>query len=176
MLTIQQWLALVPRALDDVRQHGAESRFAWGNKRAGIAYILAEQHGLHAKAQAYQRGGISLESLILEYLAIPGLGIVKASFLCQLTVGDGACLDIHNLRAMGLNEAAFKTPKTLKVESILKRIRAYNGAWSAIGDSAYWWNSWCDSYAARAQAKSPVKYSDGAAVSAAHLTIIRESE
>jgi hypothetical protein len=173
MLTIQQWLALVPRALDDVRISGPQSRFAWGNKRKGIEYILANKRGLWKSARAFKAGKIGLDDLILDYLAIPGLGIVKASFLAQLTVGDGACLDVHNLRAMGLDLDSFKTSKSLKVESIRKRIAVYNAAWRALGDSAYWWDTWCDSYAARAQAKSPYKYKDGAEVSNAHNIIIR---
>lgn len=176
LLTIQQWLALVPRALDDVRKHGVDSRFAWGNKRKGIEFILANKRALWDDARRAWEGETSLDDLILAYLAIPGLGVVKASFLAQMTIGNGACLDMHNLRSMGLSESAFKTPKTLRVQSIRNRIKTYNAAWQAYGDSAYWWDMWCDAYAARAQAKSPHKYANGSEVSAQHLIVIRKQE
>lgn len=175
MLTIQQWLAIVPRAMVDVRKNGADSRYAWGNKKAGIRYILENKVELHHFAVEAYHGRMNLDSLILRYLAIPGLGIVKTQFLAQMTVGNGACLDMHNLRELGLSESAFKTPKTLKVETIAKRIEAYNAIWQAGNrDSAYWWNYWCDSYAQRKQAKSPIKYETGSEVSRVHLCAIGE--
>lgn len=171
LLTIQQWLALVPRAFDDVMVNGAESRFAWGNKRNGVAYVLANKTLLHRAVERFHDNN-DLDSLLLEYMAIPGLGIVKASFLAQLTVANGACLDVHNLRALGLDINIFKTPKTLKPEFIMKRLRTYNATWRAHGDSAFWWDSWCDAYAARAQAKSPIKYQNGSEVSRVHRVIL----
>jgi len=175
LLTIQQWLALVPRAMEDVRKNGVDSRFAWGNKKAGVAYVIANKTELHHCAVETYHGRMTLDSLILHYLAIPGLGITKAQFLAQMTVGDGACLDMHNLRELGLSEAAFKTPKTLKVASIMKRIETYNAIWRAGNrDSAYWWNHWCNSYAIRKQAKSPIKYANGSEVSRVHLCAIGE--
>jgi hypothetical protein len=153
--------------------HGANSRFAWGNKKAGVEYVLTHRRELHAYAECFHAGNMEFNELILKYLQIPGLGIVKAEFLAQLTVGEGACLDVHNLRMLGLSESAFKTPKTLRVESIQKRISAYNAVWRAVNpQSSYWWNEWCDAYASRPQTKSPVKYQSGSDVSAAHLCAI----
>ncbi len=171
LLTIQQWLGLVPRAFHDVQKHGSDSRYAWGNKKAGVAYVLANQRELLRSVQNYHSTG-DLNALIRDYMDIPGLGIVKASFMAQLTVADGACLDIHNLRHLGLSVESFKMSKTATPATYARRIGAYNAVWRDIGDSAHWWDLWCDSYAQRAQAKSPVKYANGSEVSRVHRVII----
>ncbi|XAI96027.1 hypothetical protein [Microcystis phage Mwe-JY26] len=164
ILTIRQPFYLMPAQMADVKANGAASRFLFGWKRQAFRALAERKAELQAAAIATHEGRMSLDSLILLYLSIPGLGIVKASFLAQMTAADGACLDTHNLRALGLDESAFKTPKTLKVETIAQRIIAYNAVWRAIGDSAHWWNGWCDFVATL----YPDRYKDGAAVSRLH--------
>lgn len=149
LLSIQMPFYRIPVMLQDVRENDYAAKSLWGWKSAGLHYVRANKRALHASALAFVRGDKSLDDLILDYLAIPGLGIVKASFLAQLTVGDGACLDTLNLRTLGLAETAFKTPKTLQVKTVRQRIHAYNAVWRASGDSAHWWDSWCDLVALR---------------------------
>ena len=144
LLSIQQPFVQMPRQIADVAQDGAESQWLFGYKSAGFDFVRRNKRALWESARACHAGKISLDDLILDYLAIPNMGIVKASFLAQMTVGQGACLDTLNLRTMGLSETAFRTPKALKPVSIRKRIATYNAAWRAHGDSAYWWDSWCD--------------------------------
>ncbi len=81
-----------------------------------------------------------------------------------MTVCQGACLDSHNLKALGLDVNTFKTPKSLTVKTIALRITVYNATWQAIGDSAHWWNGWCDFIATL----YPKRFANGAAVSALH--------
>lgn len=148
-LSIQQPFWMLPRQVADVVKRDYASPFLWGHKAGSLHYVRANKRALHASARACYEGDKSLDDLILDYLAIPGLGIVKASFLAQMTVGDGACLDTLNLRTLGLREDAFKTPKTLQVKTIRARIAAYNATWRSVGDSAHWWDSWCDLVASR---------------------------
>jgi hypothetical protein len=164
VLTIRQPFYGVAHQMRDVRKNGAASRYLFGWKRDAFRYLAQHKASLQSSAKAFQAGQISLDSLILAYLAIPGMGIVKASFFAQLTVCDGACLDSHNLKALGLNAAAFKTPKTLTVGTIAKRIAAYNAVWRSVGDSAHWWDGWCNWVALL----YPKRFQDGAAVSALH--------
>jgi hypothetical protein len=149
LLTIQQPFYSIARPVRDVAENDYAARSLWGWKGLGLHYARAHKRDLHASALAFRDGRIDLDTLILHYLAIPGLGIVKASFLAQMTVGDGACLDTLNLRTLGLAESAFKTPKTLQVKTIRARIAAYNAVWRSVGDSAYWWDAWCDLVASR---------------------------
>jgi hypothetical protein len=146
-LTIRQWFWQMPAAMATVDEFGAESKYLFGAKRAGYRYIQANKQALLADVQAYHEKKIDLDTLILRFLAIPNLGIVKASFLAQMTVGDGACLDMHNVASLGLNDQTFRLSKKLTVDTINKKIRAYNAVWREFGDSAYWWNSWCDGLA-----------------------------
>jgi hypothetical protein len=37
------------------------------------------------------------------FLRIPGLGLPKAGFMCQLCAGLVGCMDVHNIRMYGLN-------------------------------------------------------------------------
>jgi hypothetical protein len=165
ILTIRQSFFTMPMQMRDVRKHGAESRFLFGWKRAAFRFLAEHKGRLQGKARECAAGNLPLDSLILDYLAIPGLGIVKASFLAQMTVGQGACLDSHNLKALGLDIDAFKTPKRLKVNTIARRITAYRAIWEAEGDSAAWWDRWCDHVATL----YPKRFKDGAEVSALHL-------
>ena len=177
LLSIQQPFSELARAMPDVAANGFESRYLWGFKPKGLAYVQANKSDLWRSARRYADGEINLDTLILDYLAIPGLGIVKASFLAQMTVGNGACLDTHNLRSLGLALDAFKTPKTLKVDSVRKRIATYNATWQNQGDSAHWWNLWCDSVGSRTHNSrgahlNGLFYGGGAEVSALHRLAI----
>jgi len=149
LLTIRQPFYLMATQVPDVAKRGTESVYLFGSKRAGLAYVRENKTSLHATTLDYAEGRIDLNEVIFRYMAIPGLGLVKSSFLAQLTVADGACLDTLNLRRLGMGESALKTPKTLSESAIRKRIATYNALWRAHGDSAYWWDSWCEFVASR---------------------------
>lgn len=149
LLTIQQPFWTVPDTVADVATRDYDSPYLWGWKPRGLHYLRTNKHALWQSAVECYNGTKSLDELILDYLAVPGLGIVKSSFLAQLTVGQGACLDTLNLRMLGLDENAFKLSKELTVKTIRRRIATYNATWKAAGDSAYWWDAWCELVASR---------------------------
>jgi len=149
LLSIQMPFYRIPLMVRDVAENDYAAKSLWGWKSNGLHYVRAHKRELHASAQRFARGEIDLDSLILDYLAIPGMGIVKASFMAQLTVGDGACLDTLNLRTLGLSEEAFKLSKSLTVKTVRARIHAYNSVWRGVGDSAHWWDAWCELVAKR---------------------------
>lgn len=144
LATIQQRFDTVEMIVDRLEREGAESRFLFGSKRAGYNYASENRRVLLKQAQAFVKGKNSLETLILDFMEIPGLGLAKASFLAQIVVGDGACLDRHNLRFLGLPENFVKAPKTLQAASLFRRVQVYNETWQKHGNSALWWNQWCD--------------------------------
>jgi len=173
LLSIRQPFHRVKADFATVQREGVDARPLFGWKRAGFQFLLDNKESLYDAANR-ARGkddSDSLETLILSFLAAPGLGLAKASFLAQLTTGRGACLDSHNLERLGLNEAAFKLPKKLLPRSILAKLRAYNEAWQSQGDSAFWWNTWCDHVAA----KYPTRFVSGAEVSRVHLVALEWS-
>lgn len=148
LLSIQQPWQGMPAQFAHVRSHGVDSVYLFGAKKAGYTYLSTYGEELRQAAiRAHAEN--DLDGLIMRYLQVPNLGLAKASFLAQMTIGDGACLDTHNLRHLGLNESAMRLSKTLKEPSKLSRVSAYNAAWRPVGDSEHWWNSWCDYLATR---------------------------
>lgn len=177
LLSIQQPFITMPGQFADLRRNGRDSKFLFGHKRAGYDFIQQHAVRLQRIARDAKASG-DLDSLILAFLECPNLGIVKASFYAQLTIADGACLDSHNLTRLGLAETFFRTPKTLKIESVHKRIRTYNTVWRNEGDSAYWWDSWCDHVANQKLAKRDqwkAAFGSGAAVSRMHRLALGET-
>lgn len=164
LLSIQQPWYGMPRQFADVRDKGAASIYLFGAKRAGYEYVKANADTLrHAAIAAHEAN--DLDSLILTYLDIPNVGLAKASFLAQMTIADGACLDVHNQRRIGLNPRVAIMGKTLTLPFKLKKVSLYNSAWRSYGTSAYWWNIWCD-----ALVHSPYnRFETGSDVSKMHL-------
>lgn len=167
--TIQQQFSVMPVIIADIRALGVDSRFLFGSKRESYRYLQANREALWNKARVCHAGQITLDRLIFEYLAVPGIGLAKASFLSQLTTGQGACLDTHNLTRLGIT--AFRSVNALKPQTVLHKIESYNAAWRAHGTSESFWNQWCDYLAA----KLPRTYQDGAHVSRLHRAAIKES-
>ena len=172
LLTIRQMFVTMPKQMSELDRDGSACRYLYGWKADSFAFIHAHKREMWDNARAFMAGRIDLDSLILAYLAIPGFGIVKASFLCQMTVGNGACLDSHNLDRMGLRLDSFNCAKSLTVQTVRLRIKAYNRVWSSQGDSAYWWDSWCNYVAIRRRNWFPA---GGAQCSALHREVIVDS-
>lgn len=144
LLSIQQpWQGMAAQ-FAHVRQHGRDSVYLFGAKRAGYDYVQEHVRDLRTHAQIARDTG-DLDGLLVRYLQIPCLGLVKASFLAQMTMGDGACLDLHNLRRLGLNANDVRLPKATATERLIAaKISAYNSTWRAHGNTEYWWNTWCE--------------------------------
>lgn len=150
LLTIQQHFIGIPRAVADVAKHGTRSRFMFGSKPDGLTYARQNKRILHKAARACHAGNLDLAGLVQEYMGIPGLGIVKASFLAQLTVGQGACLDTVNMQRLGLAWNMFATSKArLSPSAIRARILSYQAVCNAHGTTQEFWDIWCDTLAAR---------------------------
>lgn len=146
-LSIKQPLWGLPNQYKDVQEKGVNSVHLFGAKRGGFEYVNQNVSALRKAANIAHASG-DLDALIMAFLQVPCLGLAKASFLAQMTTGQGACLDIHNLRLLGLGPAALTLNKKLPPISQLKKVRAYNSIWQAQGDSAHWWNTWCNNLAA----------------------------
>ena len=100
---------------------------------------------------------------------VPGLGIVKASFVAQICGLEVACLDTHNLRALGLAETAFKLAKSVKPDTKRAKIAHYVGLCAQTGGSRHWWNAWCQTVAGN---KANRSLTSADAVSAFHVSCL----
>lgn len=168
LCTIQQPLQSVARQMADIRANGGASKYLFGSKRNGYAYAVEHKEVLFAAVTRAAQVGDTIGAV--DVLSnIPGLGIVKASFVAQIVGLEVACLDTHNLKRLGLGEAAFKMPKGLKHSTRLAKIAAYVAICTETGGARHWWNSWCDFVAGTKANRSLVS---GDAVSAYHVACL----
>lgn len=142
LCTIQQPLQSVAKQMADIRANGAEARALFGSKRGGYTYAVEHKEVLFAAVSKGAEVG-DVVGTVDALLAIPGLGVVKASFVAQICGLEVACLDTHNLRALGLSESAFKLPKGLKADTRRAKVAAYIALCCETGGSRHWWNTWC---------------------------------
>lgn len=171
MLSIQQPWQGMPAQFAHVREHGRSSIYLFGAKRVGYDYVQTYAEELRQAAIA-AHAERDLDALIMRYLDVPMLGLAKASFLAQMTIGDGACLDVHNLRQLGLSENAMRLSKKLTDATKAAKISTYNAAWRNTGNSAYWWDSWCD-YVATRTGRYGNRFTTGHEVSEVHTLPLR---
>lgn len=168
LATIQQPLQSVGRQMADIRACGAESKYLFGSKRAGYAYAVEHAAVLHAAVVAAVETNDTIGAV--DVLSnIPGLGIVKASFIVQICGLEVACLDGHNLKQLGLAETAFKLAKSVKPATKRAKIAHYVSICAETGGSRHWWNTWCE-YVAGNRANKALTTGD--AVSAYHVSCL----
>lgn len=168
LCTIQQPLQSVANQMDDIRIHGDRSKYLFGSKRDGYRYACEHKHVLFAAVTEAMRqrdvvGAVDVLSLI------PGLGIVKASFVAQCLGFEASCLDTHNLRRLGLPEGSFKLGKGVKPDTKRRKIADYLAACATHGSPSYWWDTWCE-FVAGSKFNKRLPTAD--AVSAFHVSAI----
>jgi len=170
-LSIQQnWLG-VGDMLADVRANKIESKFLWGFKSDTYSYIMTHKHKIYSQMMAVVNSNKSdhqkAVSLMRVFLRVPGLGLPKAGFMCQLCVGLVGCMDVHNIKLYGLNQNVLKLPKTLKNPAkVTEKIAAYVELCHGYG-TEYLWNSWCEYLSTKSK-----KWVDGFHVSEVHYTYL----
>jgi len=169
LCTIQQPISQVHRQMRDIREHGEHSKYLFGTKRLGYCFARDNIDWLYDALLVYSVEG-QTAPMINAFMAVPGLGITKASFVAQICGFEVACLDMHNLQVLGMNPASFKTPKSLKPETVLEKIKTYIEICETTGGSRYWWDHWCHYVAARGHMNKNLPTGD--AVSAFHVTAL----
>ena len=159
VLSIQQpWHAVGVQMRDD-KALGAESRFVWGNKRKTFDWLQEHKEALYRDAMDSKTDS----ELMQAFLQVPGLGLAKAGFCCQLFAGRVGCIDVHNLRRLNIAPSVLTMDKKTKPETQRKKIDAYISACKSRRTS-WLWDSWCKLIAK----KDPKRWVDGEHVSAVH--------
>ena len=162
--TIQQMFHTVPAIMDDVREHGLDSKHLWGSKQDTWRYTLENKDLLFEAVFS----DMDLEDKLLSIAEIPGIGLVKAGFVLQLCTGEVGCLDVHNLRRFGLSAQTFKLGK-VKYLTARKKASLYIKTCLECGGSETLWDEWCQLIAD----KYPQRWkNDANRVSEAHEEII----
>jgi hypothetical protein len=152
ILSIHVTFPSVPHALADVREHGTDSRYLFGNKRQAVAWLGQNKESLWREVSEISRrqpGEDRAAAMVAALVAVPDLGMVKAGFVAAMLGENTACLDVHNLRDLGLKESAVKLSKRAKPATIARRILAYVRRGIEAGGAAVFWDRWCNAMAAR---------------------------
>ena len=147
-LSIQQNWSTVGYQMQDVKAVGGDSRFLWGNKKKTYNYLQARKDFMYGQFMAVVNSkkpeADKAASLMRIFLRVPGLGLAKAGFVCQLTAGLVGCIDTHNIRMYGIDEKHLKLSNTLKSEDLRRsKIQQYITICHSIGTEQLW-NNWCN--------------------------------
>lgn len=164
LATVQQQLETVPVAMNDILNLGVSSKFAWGNKGKGVAYLETHKNELYVDALSVQDSPVRLLEV---FLRIPGMALVKAGFLCQLFAGNVGCIDVHNVKLYGVSRADTRY-EPAKPETLSRKRENYVALCQGLGGAHVLWSAWCDHVAKL----RPNNWGTGANVSAFHFDVI----
>lgn len=176
LCTINMPISRVHLQRQSIKEEGTQSKWVSATKANGINYAKMNQAYLH-KQILHIRDKYGLDTIdgsqyaIDLFIKIPSIGMVKAGFIAQMCGFNVACLDRHNVRALGMSEAALNLNKKVSDELRLKKIREYVKLCRRRG-SEYWWDTWCNYVADRGGMNKSLPTGD--AVSRYHVTAIME--
>lgn len=176
LCTINMPISRVHLQRQSIKEEGTQSKWVSATKANGINYAKMNQAYLH-KQILHIRDKYGLDTIdgsqyaIDLFIKIPSIGMVKAGFIAQMCGFNVACLDRHNVRALGISETALNLNKKVSDELRLKKIREYVKLCRRRG-SEYWWDTWCNYVADRGGMNKSLPTGD--AVSRYHVTAIME--
>ena len=172
LATVQQSLFMVPDIMTEIDKQGASSQYLWGWKMQAFDYITDNQKQIFDETinifDAYPNPDIARHELLKYFAMLPGFGLVKGGFCCQLIFGLSGCLDSHNIKRFGLKASRFSAARFKNARSETLRndiVKEYHGIVDALGGSCELWNSWCEYVAENA----PTRYNSVYEVSRWHL-------
>lgn len=143
LATIQQQLETVPTIMASFDEMGPESPYAFGSKAKGLDYVFTHKRSLFEGALERRKDPIELQRWLMQ---IPGLGLVKSGFLCQLFSGDVGCIDTHNLQMHDIKPSVVRSfpIATVKPVTATRRIGDYQSLCLQLGGSFSLWRNWCN--------------------------------
>lgn len=173
LCTIQAGLSTVKMQRRDIQENGMRSRFLWGKKGEGLAYVEERKEYMWGKVHSIMEQGLGDASAIADciemFMEVPNLGLVKAAFVAQCLGFEVGCLDSHNLKRFGINPNRVKVSATLSPLLKRKKVLDYVQTCVDLGGSEYLWNSWCE-YVAGNKANKALDTAD--VVSKCHVECI----
>jgi hypothetical protein len=172
LCTIQAGLSTVKAQRLDIAETGLSSRFLWGKKSDGLAYIQKNADWLWLKLHHLKEKGPSnpenIADATLLLMQVPNLGMVKASFVLQCLGFNTACIDSHNLKRLGMKPSAVKVSAKLSPEKQRAKVIAYVELCQTQG-AQWWWDTWCEHVAGN---QANRRLDTGDAVSAYHVDCV----
>jgi len=161
--SIRESFYRVPTVLENIRRDGSQSTELWGFKRDSYEYVIANYPTLHGDALRALNNN-DMTAMMFVFLRVPGLGLAKAGFACQLFCGRVGCIDTHNVKLYNVSPNVLTLNKSAKEITQRRRIEAYIDLCYRCGGSELLWDAWCDLIAVR----QATHWKDGEHVSKAH--------
>lgn len=125
-----------------VRKHGIDSPALWGWKRDGYLFVQANKADLHSVEPSRLSVMAAMDLFVS---TVPGLGLIKAGFVCQMLGQEVACLDARNREQLGVDTRFFDMHnKGLSSRTRQRRISEYLAFSTYTGGAQYWWDDWCN--------------------------------
>jgi len=138
-LSIRVQFIRVSAQMAEVDNAGVKARALWGHKRGAYDYLRLNKMALHKQVCAANDS----ETAIRAVATIPGMGIVKAAFVCQMMGHDVGCLDSRNLERLGIPPREWEGRKgTYSFKRKVERYVQFTG-----GQAETLWNDWCEDVA-----------------------------
>lgn len=132
--SIRQQIVTVPDQLEAIDRGDLSP--LWGFKMA--TYNHLEEHGASLWRNVREA---DLYTALYHMTRVPGLGIVKGAFACQLMGHDIACMDSRNVKRLGAKPREWRTDGKAVTP---KRLRAYLRRYSGQGRGKLFWDAWCN--------------------------------
>ena len=148
ILSIRERFHKMPDAVASYEAHGLNAPEVFGFKNESMEYIAANYRNIWREANKALKDNDET-ALMLVFLQVPGLGLAKAGFACQLFAARVGCIDTHNARLYGVTEAQLRFPKKALYKTQVRKIEAYIDLCTRVGGSLFLWDSWCDLIALR---------------------------
>lgn len=137
------WIT-VGTQMKEYKSHGLRAKAIWGNKRATAKWVRRNKNKLFENVTASLNftGRRRKVQMMLAFLDVPGIGLAKAGFCCQLFAGIVGCIDTHNIRLYNVDPNLLDYDKKATLETRLKKINAYLDLCQTLR-SERMWNKWC---------------------------------
>lgn len=142
--SIRQPITVVPDQLAEVQEHGASAPGLFGHKIDAFAYLEEHAEELWLDVCALTDPAAAIERLC----DMPGLGIVKAAFICQFLGFDVACLDTRNIKREGRNPRAYRSDGNAKKSGPAWKRKIARYVAETSGKAQFYWDAWCEDVAA----------------------------
>lgn len=140
VLSIRQQFPTAVKAMSEVEVAGTKARALWGYKRGAYDFLRKNKYSLWERVRA----SVHSEDAIDTLATIPGIGIVKAAFVCQMMGHDVGCLDSRNITRLGLNPREWRTDGEERKQghAFKRKIERYVA--ETQGQAETLWNDWCE--------------------------------
>ena len=154
VLTIRNRLFNLPADMETLERPNSPEELAgvlYGFKSKSIEYIAIQKESIFEQLNQiiyFAETNRDKEIRLLELFAqVPGLGLVKSGFACQLIAGVSGCVDMHNIAIHKVNPNHINSNRYKRAKKLSTRrakLEFYCDLVERLGGTEYLWDSWCE--------------------------------